>query len=371
MAAGTSSRFVPLCWERPKGLLEVKGEILIERQIKQLKAAGVEEIAIVTGYMADQFEYLKDKFGVSLAFNPDYARYNNTSTLMCVLDKLDDTWICSSDNYFTENVFDEHPVCSQYSAEYADGKTDEYCLICDKDKNIINVTVGGANAWYMIGHVYFSKDFSVAFKKILVEEYKNEETRQGYWEDVYIKHLKELPLMKIRKFEPGIINEFDSLEDLRTFDKSYIENTRSNVVKQICRKLCCKQDDIYDIRKYKDLKHAFLFRFKNKKYVFKSTNLADYFEITEEHVKGQNEFIQRIIERLKAAYQHFENPFEVVGTDIDSSLTDIDSFDNEDVKKAVNYYGYDYIPKGNNSNKWIFSKKPGSTWPTIDYLKFN
>ena len=123
MAAGTSSRFVPLCWERPKGLLEVKGEILIERQIKQLKATGVEEITIVTGYMADQFEYLKDKFGVSLVYNPDYARYNNTSTLMCVLDKLGDTWICSSDNYFTGNVFDEHPVCSQYSAEYADGET--------------------------------------------------------------------------------------------------------------------------------------------------------------------------------------------------------------------------------------------------------
>ena len=33
MAAGTSSRFVPLSVERPKGLLEVKGEVLIERQI--------------------------------------------------------------------------------------------------------------------------------------------------------------------------------------------------------------------------------------------------------------------------------------------------------------------------------------------------
>ena len=182
MAAGTSSRFVPLCWERPKGLLEVKGEILIERQIKQLKAAGVDDITIVTGYMADKFNYLKGKFGVSLVYNQDYARYNNTSTLMCVLDKLGDTWICSSDNYFTENVFDEHPARSQYSAEYTDGETDEYCLTCDKDDNIINVTVGGANAWYMIGHVFFSKDFSDAFKKILVDEYKNEETRQGYWE---------------------------------------------------------------------------------------------------------------------------------------------------------------------------------------------
>ena len=263
MAAGTSSRFVPLCWERPKGLLEVKGEILIERQIKQLKAAGVDDITIVTGYMADKFEYLKDKFGVSLVYNPDYACYNNTSTLMRVLDKLGDTWICSSDNYFTENVFDEHPAYSQYSAEYAGGVTDEYCLTCDKDENIINVTVGGANAWYMIGHVFFNKDFSEAFKKILVEEYKNEETRQGYWEDVYIKHLKDLPLMKIRKYQPGIINEFDSLEDLRTFDRSYIDDTRSTIIKSICKTEKCSQKDISNIKKNRnEFNYSFVFSFK-------------------------------------------------------------------------------------------------------------
>lgn len=285
MAAGTSSRFVPLCWERPKGLLEVKGEILIERQIKQLKAAGVDDITIVTGYMADKFEYLKDKFGVSLVYNPDYARYNNTSTLMCVLDKLGDTWICSSDNYFTENVFDEHPARSQYSAEYTDGETDEYCLTCDKDDNIINVTVGGANAWYMIGHVFFSKDCSDAFKKILVDEYKNEETRQGYWEDVYIKHLKELPLMKIRKFEPGIINEFDSLEDLRAFDKSYVKDTRSSVIKWICNKLKCNESQIKGIKKYKfsNYKYSFKFDFQTKSYIFLSNNLTENL-ITEENI---------------------------------------------------------------------------------------
>lgn len=281
MAAGTSSRFVPLCWERPKGLLEVKGEILIERQIKQLKAAGVDDITIVTGYMADKFDYLKDKFGVSLAYNPDYDRYNNTSTLMCVLDKLGDTWICSSDNYFTENVFDQHPACSQYSAEYADGETDEYCLTCDKDDNIINVTVGGANAWYMIGHVFFSKGFSDAFKKILIEEYKNEETRQGYWEDVYIRHLKELPLMKIRKFEPGIINEFDSLEDLRTFDKSYIDDTKSVVIKELSKKLNCEQFEILNIRKYreKSYKFSFIFFYDNDEYLFLSNKIDGSYEL--------------------------------------------------------------------------------------------
>ncbi len=36
MAAGFGSRFIPLTYETPKGLLEVFGERMIERQIKQL-----------------------------------------------------------------------------------------------------------------------------------------------------------------------------------------------------------------------------------------------------------------------------------------------------------------------------------------------
>ena len=76
MAAGTSSRFAPLSYEKPKGLLKVKGEILIERQIRQLQEAGITDIIVVVGYMAEQFDYLKDKYGVKLALNEDYNRYN-------------------------------------------------------------------------------------------------------------------------------------------------------------------------------------------------------------------------------------------------------------------------------------------------------
>ena len=66
MAAGTSSRFAPLSYERHKGLTVVRGEVLIERQIRQLLEAGVGQVYIVTGYKAEQFDYLPGKFGVRL-----------------------------------------------------------------------------------------------------------------------------------------------------------------------------------------------------------------------------------------------------------------------------------------------------------------
>ena len=65
MAAGLSSRFAPLSYEKPKDLITVKGEVLIERQIRQLKEAGIHDIAIVTGYKKEKFEYLKEKCQVT------------------------------------------------------------------------------------------------------------------------------------------------------------------------------------------------------------------------------------------------------------------------------------------------------------------
>ena len=60
MAAGTASRFAPLSYEKPKALLRVKGEILIEGQICQLREAGISDIIVVVGYMAEKFYYLQE-----------------------------------------------------------------------------------------------------------------------------------------------------------------------------------------------------------------------------------------------------------------------------------------------------------------------
>ena len=69
LAAGFGLRMIPINREVPKALLEVRGEVLIERQIRQLKEAGVEDISVVTGFMKERFEYLIDEFGVDLIIN--------------------------------------------------------------------------------------------------------------------------------------------------------------------------------------------------------------------------------------------------------------------------------------------------------------
>lgn len=251
MAAGTSSRFAPLSFEMPKALIEVRGEILIERQIRQLKEAGISEIYVVTGYKHEMFAYLEEKFCVTLIHNPDYLTRNNNSSIYAAKDVLKNTYICSADNYFTKNPFE--PIVSDcyYSALYAQGPTKEWCMESDCDGFIQNVTVGGENAWYMLGHTFWDENFSREFIRILEEEYHWPETAGLLWESILMKHLDKLK-MKIRKYASEEIFEFDTLDELREFDTTYRENTRSGILKDIANLLGCRESEITAVTAYKD-----------------------------------------------------------------------------------------------------------------------
>lgn len=270
MAAGMSTRFAPLSYEKPKALMEVKGELLIEREIRQLQEAGIHDIILVTGYMKEKLFYLADKFGIDVVVNEDYYRYNNTSTIMRVLKELGNTYICSSDNYFTKNPFEKYVYRAYYSAVYAPGETDEYCLTTARDGRITKVDIGGRSAWYMLGHVYWDREFSRRFTEILKNEYEKPATKQMLWEDLYIQHIKELDLY-IRKYDEEEIKEFDSLDELRQFDESYWNHTHSAIFKNICGVLHCEEKDIEHIHPIKTglTNLSFFFTCKGKDYVYR------------------------------------------------------------------------------------------------------
>lgn len=162
MAAGTASRFAPLSYEKPKALIEAREEVLIERQIRQLREAGINEIVVVTGYQAEQFEYLREKFDVVLVHNPDYLTRNNNASIYVAREYLKNSYICSSDNYFLSNPFESDVDESYYSAIYMEGETGEWC-IAEDDGWIKDVKVGGQASWVMLGHVFWSESFSALF----------------------------------------------------------------------------------------------------------------------------------------------------------------------------------------------------------------
>lgn len=250
MAAGTASRFAPLSYERPKALIEVKGEILIERQIRQLREAGIHEIIVVVGYMKEQFLYLRDKLGVRIVENNDFLTRNNNASIYAVKECLRNTYICSSDNYFPVNPFESEVEDSYYAAIYSEGETKEWCMTEDADGYIDSVRIGGNNAWYMLGHAFWNETFSRKFLEILEQVYDLPETADMYWESIYIAHLDELK-MKMRRYPEGSIFEFDTLDELREFDPSYIGNTRSRILAAVAGELKCPERDIVHVNSYK------------------------------------------------------------------------------------------------------------------------
>ena len=270
LAAGTSSRFAPISFESPKALISVKGEVLLERQIRQLKDAGVPEIYIVVGYKAESFAYLEQKFGVRLINNPDYLKRNNNSSIYAARHILKNTYVCSADNYFPENPFEREVSECYYAAVYADGPTKEWCMKYSEDGTICDVRIGGENAWYMLGHTFWDEAFSRRFTEILEREYDLPETADLLWESIYIKHLDELK-MKIRKYARDAVFEFDTLDELREFDAAYVDDTRSDILKGIARQLNCRERDLVEIVSYRDDTNeaaGFTFLFGNTRYAY-------------------------------------------------------------------------------------------------------
>lgn len=246
LAAGLSSRFAPISYEKPKGVLKVRGEVLIERQIRQLKEAGIDEITVVVGYKKEYFFYLCEMYGVELVNNDEYASRNNNGSIWRVRDKLSNTFVCSSDDYFTENPFEPYVYKAYYAAQYAEGPTKEWCMTTGANDRITGVTIGGSDSWYMLGHVYFDEAFSKTFVSILEKEYERPETTDKLWEDLYIEHIKELD-MTMRPYPEGVINEFDSLDELRAFDPHFLENVDSEIFDNICKTLGCSKSEIHDV----------------------------------------------------------------------------------------------------------------------------
>lgn len=270
IAAGFGSRFVPLTFEMPKGLLEVFGERMIERQIKQLHEVGITNITIAVGYLKEKFEYLIDKYNVELLYNPEYSSKNTLATIYRARKVLEgrNMYVLSSDNWMRANMFHSHECGAWYSAAYMDGETSEWVLTYNKKGHITDVQVGGKDAWVMYGPVFFSRNFSAAFLPLLEKYYHSPGTEQFYWEQVYMDHVDELE-MDINRQPDHQVYEFENLEELRKFDPRYQTRSDNKALELVSEVFEVPESSIQDIRCLKSgmTNKSFLFQIDGRHYI--------------------------------------------------------------------------------------------------------
>lgn len=291
LSAGFGSRFVPLTYETPKGLLEVRGEPMIERQLRQLHEAGITDITIMVGYLKEKFEYLQDKYQVKLLYNPEYAVKNNLATIYHAREILEgkNCYILSADNWLRENVYHSYEGGAWYCAAHAEGDTAEWVLITDRKGRITETYPGGRNCNYMYGPAYFSREFSEKFLPILSRYYEMPGTEQYYWETVLMDILNGQAKRRLTAYfgaaeqkahdwklelymnlQPdGVVYEFENLEELRQFDPKYENDSGSKAMQLVSRVFHAPESKIHRIRCLKAgmTNNSWLFELEGKSYI--------------------------------------------------------------------------------------------------------
>lgn len=265
LAAGFGMRMVPINTEIPKGLLEINGEPLIERIIKQLHEVKIHEIYVVVGFMKEKYEYLIDDYGVKLIVNEDYVSKNNLHSLKRVKEHLKNSYIIPCDIWCKRNPFCRHEMYSWYMV--SDLNDDQSKVRVNRKNELVKVPEGSdGNA--MIGICYLGKEDAKTVGRCIDELCQNHLYDGAFWEEALFN--KERMTVTARVVHSEDVVEINTYEQLRDID-SNSNQLKTEAIKVICATLKSKTEEVTDIAILKKgmTNRSFVFFCKGKKYIMR------------------------------------------------------------------------------------------------------
>ncbi len=265
LAAGIGMRMVPINTITPKGLLTVGGETLIERIIRQLHEKNIRDITVVVGFLKESYEYLIDKYNVSLVFNKDYAAKNNLHSLNCVKEKISNTYIIPCDVWFSDNIFSEQELYSWYSV--TDEDDEESIVRVGRDLELKkNRKRQSGNK--MFGVSYINEADSKILKNNIEELCSDISFNNSFWEDALL-NFKNITVYS-KTLSSSKAYEINSLEQLRELDSNSKE-LKNDSIRIICDVFKCNENEIKNIQTLKKgmTNRSFLFEYDNEKYIMR------------------------------------------------------------------------------------------------------
>ncbi len=218
LAAGLGTRLRPMTDNTPKALIKVKDKPLVEYQIEYLKEKGIDEIIVVVGYLHEQFDYLKEKYGVKLVFNEKYAEYNNFYSLYLVKDYLADSYVIDADNYLFKNMFRSDINRSTYFSVYREDCENEWFLIYGDDYKVKDIIVDSKAGRILSGVSFWDKETAEKINKFIDFAYDSNEFMDLYWDNMVKDNISELDVY-VEELEANSIYEIDSVKDYNKLEK--------------------------------------------------------------------------------------------------------------------------------------------------------
>lgn len=263
LAAGFGMRMVPINMETPKAFLEVGGEPLIERLIRQLHEAGVREITVVVGYMKERFEYLIDDFGVRLAVNPDYAVKNNLHSLALAADRLSNSYIVPCDLWCAENPFRPWELYSWYMV--SQGRDEDSTVRVNRKGELVTVPEGGSP---MVGIAYLLEEQAAEVRSRLAALGRQRRNDRLFWEAALCG--KDKMTVSARVVPAGQVVEINTYEQLRELD-GHSDQLKSDKIRLIAQVLHAEPEEIGGITALKKgmTNRSFLFSCRGAQYIMR------------------------------------------------------------------------------------------------------
>lgn len=230
LAAGYGMRMVPINTEEPKGLLEVNGEPLIERLIKQLHAVGIDDIHVVVGFMKEHYEYLIDQCHVKLIVNPHYGDYKNLYSLYLARSFLGDSYVVPCDTWFKDNPFSTIEDQSWYL--FSDHQTEDSVWRVTNRGTVKRISKGSRGD-QMVGIAYLNASAGEKLAKLLQVAVGNELMLSQFWEQALDDDGRFL--LKGKLIADDDFSEINSYEQLRDidFNSSHLQNEAMRVIEQV------------------------------------------------------------------------------------------------------------------------------------------
>ena len=222
IAAGFGSRLVPITLNTPKPLVRVHGKRIIDGLIDACLAAGIEEIYIVRGYLAEQFDQLLYKYPtIKFIENPAYNEANNISSSMAARFMLSNSYVLESDLLIhNPEIITPYHYNSDFLA-IKKARTDDWCFTVDENNIITDEKIGGFDCWQMVGISYWDNRDGAKLSNDIKEVYEQPGGKERYWEQVPLIYCRDKYRVSIRECFDGDITEIDTFRELKALDKIY------------------------------------------------------------------------------------------------------------------------------------------------------
>jgi CTP:phosphocholine cytidylyltransferase-like protein len=221
IAAGFGSRMVPVTLNTPKPLVRVNGKRIIDGLLDAVIAAGIEDIVIVRGYLAEQFDQLLYKYPmIRFLENPAYNEANNISSAMCARYLLENAYVFEADLLLRNPKLVKK---YQYSSNFLGikmGRTDDWCFTV-KDGLITSQKIGGIDCYQEVGISYWDRESGRKLADHIKQSYEMPGGKERYWDQVVFVDFPKEYKVEIRECIQDDIVEIDTFNELKKIDKTY------------------------------------------------------------------------------------------------------------------------------------------------------